>query len=716
MLSLFRVFVINRFNAVMDQKGGWALLLTAFLSLRWGLFDCIVDNRVISFGNVDLKRYEKNRISQRVRPKERKTPMKKSILNHLFRSNVTQFFVLCVLSVSLNLQGLAIADGLPDLQVTTIGTNSQCQMVVTIVNNGPGPLPTSAYDPITGVAIRFDVNGQAKDAYHLNFLDPNKRLLKPNSTLTWTHSAMVIQTSTSYSVHVDYSTVVNEVYENNNVKSAMWPDLPNCTPAAPTDLPDLEITSMTFDPLCRVVLTIKNNGPGPVPDSAYDLSLGSTVRYFTNTENLNQTGLAIIDPNKILKTPGASVTWVNNYFNFPGTDLVFAWVDAIQNVYETDENNNFKSRHHSNDTSCRPDIRVADLHLDEQCRVIVTLENAGSVRLPSEAWHPTQGVVVKMEKDGQNWLGFYLHNVDPGAHLMAPGNSIQVTYLAMEDDTSEHIRATADFTNVLHDGNGFNNVMARTLTCGPDGTPVDSGASDSGSGGPTLIIREIESMDTLTPKELRTIEKTMSLKTPRTTKQPIKPELGLSPAPAKPRKIAAVPAKKPTLKMKPRKKVLPPDLSVEEIKSNKKGRVIVTIKNKGRGFLTAEAYKAKEPFLELKKGKKTFGKWKLAQIDPAKKLRKPGGTLTWTVPKLHVTRSETIRVEINKYGKKKDAKTKTDSLEKVLTVTPASKVSAPAVLQEKAVRTGIKRGTSNIERPTSNVERKSTDLNQNLKR
>ncbi len=621
--------------------------------------------------------------------------MKKSVLNHLFRSNLTYFFMLCILFISLSLQGPASADNLPDLQVTTISTNSQCQMVITIVNNGPGPLPTSAYDPAMGVAVRFDVNGQARDAYHLDFLDPEKRLLKPNSTLTWTHSSMVIQTSTSYSVHVDYSTVVNEVYENNNVKSAMWPDLPNCTPAATTDLPDLEITNMSFDSTCRVVVTIRNNGPAPVPDSAYDLTLGSNIRYFTNTEVMNQTALAIIDPNKILKTPGASITWVNNYFHFPEADLVFVWVDAIQNIYETDENNNTRSLYHPLDTSCRPDMRVSDLHLDEQCRLIVTLENCGTVRLPTEAWHPTQGVVVKLEKGGQNWLGFYLYNVDPGAHLMAPGNSIQVTYLAMADDTSELIRATANFTNVFPEANGFNNVMTRTLTCGPDGTPVDSG--DSGGNGPSLIIREIETMNTLTPQQIRTMEKTLQPRTSKMTKKPTPSKSRISPAPAKHRKTATIPSKKADLIMKPLKKVLSPDLSVQDIKSNKKGQVIVIIKNKGPGSLTAESYKEREPFLELQKGKKIFGKWKLAQIDPAKKLRKPGGTLTWTVPRLQITRSEAIRVEINKHRKIKCTNTKNDSLEKVLSITPVSKLSAPAVLPDKAARpTPVVKGKGRI--------------------
>jgi hypothetical protein len=114
-------------------------------------------------------------------------------------------------------------------------------------------------------------------------------------------------------------------------------------------LPDLQVSRIALVAGCEIQLTLTNAGTGTVPESAYDRTAGATVQMFS--DGLAWGGLRLfgVDPSRLLKTPGASVTalWFPNTDNLqlaPGLHTLQATVDGNHAVAESVESNNTRSQ------------------------------------------------------------------------------------------------------------------------------------------------------------------------------------------------------------------------------------------------------------------------------------------------------------------------------------------------------------------------------------
>ena len=106
-------------------------------------------------------------------------------------------------------------------------------------------------------------------------------------------------------------------------------------------LSDLTIEDITLNEQCFVVVTVKNNGPGVVPDKAWtDHSPDSSAVYLhINGKRWGGETIWHFDPAKNLQNPGGTAIMTSN-LKVTGTATIGATVDSTGKVRETNEANN----------------------------------------------------------------------------------------------------------------------------------------------------------------------------------------------------------------------------------------------------------------------------------------------------------------------------------------------------------------------------------------
>lgn len=112
--------------------------------------------------------------------------------------------------------------------------------------------------------------------------------------------------------------------------------------------PDLVVSAIRLTADCKIQVTMKNMGPGGVPDSAYHQTKGVIVQATAGGTGWGGYRLFMVDPHKKLQRPGASVSYVGfkRALN-PGENLTLkvAVLDPNNSVDEANEfNNNLTKR------------------------------------------------------------------------------------------------------------------------------------------------------------------------------------------------------------------------------------------------------------------------------------------------------------------------------------------------------------------------------------
>ena len=74
--------------------------------------------------------------------------------------------------------------------------------------------------------------------------------------------------------------------------------------------PDLVVSAIQLTSDCQIQVTLKNKGPGGTPEAAYHRTNGAIVQATANGAGWGGYRLFMVDPNKKLKKPGASVRYV----------------------------------------------------------------------------------------------------------------------------------------------------------------------------------------------------------------------------------------------------------------------------------------------------------------------------------------------------------------------------------------------------------------------
>ncbi len=107
--------------------------------------------------------------------------------------------------------------------------------------------------------------------------------------------------------------------------------------------PDLVVDKITLNPSGNIVVEIRNAGPGPLPDSAWKSteSYAACFVIMIGVQFVDYATLWAADPNRALKNPGGTITYVSP-IKIQEPTAVRVWMDITEQVEEANEGNNIK--------------------------------------------------------------------------------------------------------------------------------------------------------------------------------------------------------------------------------------------------------------------------------------------------------------------------------------------------------------------------------------
>lgn len=102
---------------------------------------------------------------------------------------------------------------------------------------------------------------------------------------------------------------------------------------------DLLVTRLSLTKDGRVMVDLKNNGPGAVPDQVWSSKQSASVMLFREGRRWGGAAIRVIDPQRRLQPPGGTATYVSN-LEVTGPEEITAVVDYGNRVGEANKANN----------------------------------------------------------------------------------------------------------------------------------------------------------------------------------------------------------------------------------------------------------------------------------------------------------------------------------------------------------------------------------------
>jgi len=105
---------------------------------------------------------------------------------------------------------------------------------------------------------------------------------------------------------------------------------------------DLAVSNLSLTNDGRVIVDLKNNGPGKAPKQVWTSNKSVSVMLFREGKRWGGASIKVIDPQRNLRNPGGTATYVSN-LKITGTEKITAVVDYGNRLGEVDKVNNGKS-------------------------------------------------------------------------------------------------------------------------------------------------------------------------------------------------------------------------------------------------------------------------------------------------------------------------------------------------------------------------------------
>ena len=221
-------------------------------------------------------------------------------------------------------------------------------------------------------------------------------------------------------------------------------------------LPDLTVTEVKVNQQCKLMVTIKNLGPGSLPETAFYVGTQPSLQMYKN----NSAAGAVKLNNRSLQPAGGTYTHTFQASNqlVSGTHSYRAKVDKANIVTEANENNNERTSSLSC-TPSLPDLAVTKISFNKDCSARVTLRNIGTLNVSDNKFNT---VNVSRRIDGANKGYMQLRDIDPTGKLKAPGGEV-----VWADLPSFKATATAKYTfsgnGMIGDGTASNNTLTANI-------------------------------------------------------------------------------------------------------------------------------------------------------------------------------------------------------------------------------------------------------------
>ncbi len=247
-------------------------------------------------------------------------------------------------------------------------------------------------------------------------------------------------------------------------------------------LPDLVVDDVWLDKACRVVVRVKNNGPGTIPDKVWTVHTPESAGVYLRINGKPWGGATIwkFDASRALQKAGGTAVYTSN-LKVSGSAVIEAEVDLWNKVHEQHENNNIRKKQ----LNCRmvagptvtpmpvpfpakrlPDLIVEEIWLDKNCHVVAKLKNQGPGPLPDDVWnvHTPKSAGIYFWKDGKRWGGATIWKLDPSKSLQLPGGTAVYTS-NLKVSGKANITGQVDIWNQVVEADENNNRRTEQVIC-----------------------------------------------------------------------------------------------------------------------------------------------------------------------------------------------------------------------------------------------------------
>lgn len=238
--------------------------------------------------------------------------------------------------------------------------------------------------------------------------------------------------------------------------------------------PDLTVTDVTWTPASPLTgnevtfqAVIKNQGTGASPAGvihgvAFSID-GSTVAWSDTYTSAIAAGASVtVTANG---GPGSKATWTAA----PGSHTVRAYVDDINRITESNENNNTFDKTIAVGTPSMADLVVTDISWSPAAPITgdeviykATIKNQGTGASPAGVIH---GVVFIVDGTTAAWSDTYTSSIPAGASVTVTANGGPGSKAAWTATTGTHtVRAMVDDINRIAESDENNNTLDKSIT------------------------------------------------------------------------------------------------------------------------------------------------------------------------------------------------------------------------------------------------------------
>jgi len=141
------------------------------------------------------------------------------------------------------------------------------------------------------------------------------------------------------------------------------------------------------------------------------------------------------------------------------------YVDYTNEIEESNEDNNELENEYIGPCEL-PDLKVEDIYLDENCRVMVLVKNAGPGEVPSQVWsvRDIQECTLKLYLNDKEWCQRSFIDFDPDEALsLVGGEAVFPSELEITEEST--VTAVIDCVDMIKEQNEENNTKSKVLNC-----------------------------------------------------------------------------------------------------------------------------------------------------------------------------------------------------------------------------------------------------------
>ena len=181
----------------------------------------------------------------------------------------------------------------------------------------------------------------------LGLLDAAHALQPAGGTLNYAWFPGLVLPAGTHTIRVNVDNT-NTIAENNELNNSLTKSL-TCVPNLPDLQPvsfSLEATGVTPTSPCRLIITLRNNGPAITPDAAFvQASTGPVLQMWNDGAPFGGSVLGLVDLSKVLQPVGGTLNYpwmgANSAIVIaPGTHTIRLDVDNGNVLAESNEANN----------------------------------------------------------------------------------------------------------------------------------------------------------------------------------------------------------------------------------------------------------------------------------------------------------------------------------------------------------------------------------------